>query len=78
MEAMHKNEQVQATVCLLPLELDSVFTTRWVDFLGKLWVLLKLKCVCYFTEPFVLDVALFKDQRCILLHSLFVLYLSTC
>ena len=77
LEAMHKNEQVQATVRLLPLKLHLVSTSRGINLATKLWVLLQLKCVCDFTEPFVLDVALFKDQWGILLHPLFVLYLLT-
>ena len=60
---------MHAIIILLSLELDFVPSSRRVNLLSQFWILLELKCICDFTEAFMLDVTLFEYEWCILLHT---------
>ena len=60
---------MHAIIRLLSLELDFVSSSRRVNLPCQLWILFELKCISDFAEAFVLNIALFEYEWCILFHT---------
>ena len=68
---MGHDEQVKTIVLGRLLELNSLTkTSSWINFLRKLFVLLKLKAICNLGKTPVLYITLLKNERGILFHLL--------
>lgn len=69
LEAVNHNEEMQSRVAWLCLKLNfPLHSPRRVNLGRQFFVLLQLKAVGDFAQTLVLDVALFEDERCVLLH----------
>lgn len=79
LETVSHHEEVHAIIHRLRLEFNNMFTdaAHWINFCCKLAVLFELEAIGDLGKSLVLDIALFEDKRCVLLHTLSALVTFT-